>query len=93
MFVLSFRFMLGLAGVPSFVMFVGFLFMPESPRWLVYRGRTDKARAVLGKVRQRDEVEEELKSIVRDHEDHKKSQNSKGNTVNFSTFASAWLNY
>lgn len=69
--------MLGLAGIPSFIMFVGFLFMPESPRWLVFKGKTDKARLVLGKVRQLHEVEPELKMIVRDHEDHKKSQKSK----------------
>ena len=68
--------MLGLAGVPSFIMFVGFLFMPESPRWLVFRGKTEKARGVLGKVRQPHEVDGELKSIIRDHEDHKKSQRS-----------------
>ena len=69
--------MLGLAGLPSLIMFIGFLFMPESPRWLVFRGKIDRARQVLGKVRQHHEVEEELKTIVKDCEDHKKSQRSK----------------
>ena len=68
--------MLGLAGLPSFVMFVGLIFMPESPRWLVFKGKENKARSVLAKVRQRHEVEAELKTIVRDHEEHMKSQKS-----------------
>ena len=69
--------MLGLGGVPSFIMFIGFFFMPETPRWLVFKRKIDKARAVLAKVRQHHEVEAELKMIIQDHEDHTKSQKSK----------------
>ena len=39
--------MFGLAALPSIIQFFGFLFMPDTPRWLVTRGRLDKARAVL----------------------------------------------
>jgi len=42
--------MFGLAAVPSIIQFVGFLFMPDTPRWLVTRGRFDKARAVLQRI-------------------------------------------
>ena len=44
------RFMFGLAAVPSFIRFFGFLFMPDTPRWLITRGRFDKARAVLHRI-------------------------------------------
>ena len=30
--------MLGVAALPSFVLFVGFYWMPESPRWLLNEG-------------------------------------------------------
>ena len=65
--------MLGLSGVPAVVMFVGFLFMPESPRWFVFRGRTEQAKEVLRKIRHPEEVVSELQNIVRDHQEQKKS--------------------
>ena len=36
--------MLGLAGIPSVIQFIGFMFMPESPRWLVGKDREFEAR-------------------------------------------------
>jgi len=59
------RGMLGLAALPSAIMFVGFLYMPESPRWLVMEGRDMEALAVLKSVRESaDEANEELQEIV-----------------------------
>jgi SP family sugar:H+ symporter-like MFS transporter len=43
----NWRLMLGLAAVPSVVLFVGMLFMPETPRYLVHSGEEDTAHEVL----------------------------------------------
>jgi hypothetical protein len=36
---------------PAIVLFVGMIFMPFSPRWLVHHGREDEARRVLSSLR------------------------------------------
>ena len=69
--------MLGLGGVPSLVMFVGLLLMPETPRWLVFHGRSEKARKVLEKIHPHDRVSAELQSIIDDFEESRKSKMSK----------------
>ena len=48
------RFMLGLAILPSMLMFFGFIILPESPRWLVIKGREIEARYVLRQLRYTD---------------------------------------
>lgn len=57
------RIMLGLSALPGIVQFVGFLFMPESPRWLVSKGQVDSARDVLVRLRGHKDVTEELNEI------------------------------
>jgi sugar porter (SP) family MFS transporter len=49
------RWMLGLAAVPSLVLLIGCAFVPETPRFLVRRGKEKKAQEVFDEVRS-DEV-------------------------------------
>ncbi|HEX8855845.1 MAG TPA: sugar porter family MFS transporter, partial [Thermoleophilaceae bacterium] len=44
------RLMLGLAAVPSVILFIGMFFMPETPRFLVKTGEEGEARDVLEEV-------------------------------------------
>ncbi|XP_027355234.1 polyol transporter 5-like [Abrus precatorius] len=53
---LGWRLMLGIGAVPSVILAVGVLAMPESPRWLVMRGRLGEATKVL--IKTSDSIEE-----------------------------------
>ena len=59
------RWMLGLAVVPAILLGIGMLFLPETPRYLVSQQMPEKARSVLGRVRQGDNnVDDELQAII-----------------------------
>ncbi len=45
------RVMLGVIAIPAAVMFLGVLFLPESPRWLCLKGFRDRAEAVFRKMK------------------------------------------
>ena len=47
---LGWRLMLGVGAIPSVILAVGVLAMPESPRWLVMQGRLGEAKRVLDKT-------------------------------------------
>ena len=58
------RYMLGLAAIPSAILFAAMIFMPNSPRWLSNKGEENKARAVLIKVRRTDNIDDEFNEII-----------------------------
>ncbi|KAF8714920.1 hypothetical protein HU200_027458 [Digitaria exilis] len=60
------RVSLGLAGAPAVVLFVGALFLTDTPSSLVMRGHADRARAALLRVRGPDaDVDAELRDITK----------------------------
>lgn len=57
------RLMLGAQGIPAIIFFVLSLVIPESPRWLVKRGKVAGARAVLQRLHGNVMAERELAEI------------------------------
>ena len=58
------RIMLGIIALPAAVMFLGVLWLPESPRWLFLKGRKDQALAVFDRMKLApDEVSQEVREI------------------------------
>ena len=68
------RIMFAICALPAIALFFGMLRMPESPRWLVEKGREDEALAVLKTVRSEDravaEWEQVERVVVEEHEEH-----------------------
>jgi sugar porter (SP) family MFS transporter len=58
------RIMLGFAALPSALLFLGTLFLPESPRWLINKGKEAVARKILMSLRDNElEAEQEINDI------------------------------
>ncbi|KAL5197549.1 hypothetical protein ABZP36_001061 [Zizania latifolia] len=59
----TWRWMLGIAGLPAVVQFFLMLYLPESPRWLYRKGREEEAEAILRKIYSAEEVEREMEEL------------------------------
>lgn len=57
------RYMLVIAALPAIFLFIGMLRVPESPRWLISKGKKEKALGVLRKIREDHLAETEFKEI------------------------------
>lgn len=67
--------MFGFAVVPPTIQFIGFLFLPESPRFLFKRDR-NAARQVLSRIYNGDEewIEYEMEELKATHEAEERSK-------------------
>ncbi|WJE86932.1 sugar porter family MFS transporter [Staphylococcus casei] len=54
------RWMLGLAVLPSLILLIGVIFMPESPRWLLEHKSEKAARDVMGLTFKQSEIDKEI---------------------------------
>ncbi|XP_068656798.1 probable inositol transporter 2 [Aristolochia californica] len=59
----TWRWMLGIAGLPALLQFLLMLFLPESPRWLYRKGREEEAKLILRKIYPPHEVEAEVQTL------------------------------
>src|ERR687893_239649 len=65
------RLMLGVCALPAVALFIGMLRMPESPRWLIEKGREQEALAVLKTVRSEDRALAEFAQVEQITEEEK----------------------
>ncbi len=71
--------------IPATIMFVGMLFLPETPRWLISKGFESKCREVLEKVEEPALVEDVISRMKGDLEADRK------NKVNWTLIFKKWL--
>ncbi|PWZ94047.1 MFS transporter, partial [Staphylococcus pseudintermedius] len=57
------RWMLGLAVVPSVILMIGVIFMPESPRWLLEKRGEKAARDVMKLTYPASEIDHEIENM------------------------------
>jgi SP family galactose:H+ symporter-like MFS transporter len=62
------RYMFGLAAIPSIALVIGMWLLPDSPRWLISKSKTDEARRVLQRVRTASDVGPEIADIQKSME-------------------------
>ncbi len=76
----NWRYMLGIEIIPALIYFIGIFIIPESPRWLLMKGRESRALDVLMKVGDeayaKAELEQIKKTINPDGQESLKSQAS-----------------
>ncbi|GAA0183434.1 transporter [Lithospermum erythrorhizon] len=70
----TWRWMLGVAGVPAVLQFCLMLFLPESPRWLYIKKDKAKAVVVLSKIYDPLRLEDEINQLAALEEEHQRKK-------------------
>ncbi|XP_027364840.1 inositol transporter 1-like [Abrus precatorius] len=70
----TWRWMLGVAGLPAVIQFILMIFLPESPRWLYLKNKKEEAVRVLSKIHSSPRLEDEidiLEELVKQESENK----------------------
>lgn len=80
------RIMLAVAAVPAVALFAGMLRMPESPRWLISKGRHTEALSVLTQIRTEDRAQAEMAEV-----EHLAKEEAETQTGGWADLAVPWI--
>lgn len=80
----AWRWMFGLGAIPAGIFTAGVLFLPESPRWLVQTGKTEKAKRALASLGDQQYATDTFNSI-------NNAVSSETNVKSFSIFRKAYI--
>ncbi|KAK7295859.1 hypothetical protein RJT34_18771 [Clitoria ternatea] len=72
----TWRWMLGVSGVPAVLQFVLMLFLPESPRWLFIKNRKNEAVDVLSKIYDLARLEDEVDFLTAQSEQERQRRSN-----------------
>ena len=64
----SWRPMFYVGVIPGLILFIGMLFLPETPRWLMSKGREEEGRRILKKIEEPSLVETSIRQMKEDIE-------------------------
>src|SRR3954466_13273566 len=81
------RIMFGVCALPAIALFFGMIRMPESPRWLVEKGRDEQALAVLKTVRSEDRALAEFRQVETIRQEEKGDNHMSFGAI----FSNRWL--
>ncbi|CAK9327607.1 unnamed protein product [Citrullus colocynthis] len=59
----TWRWMLGITGFPALLQFILMFLLPESPRWLYCKGRSEEAERILKKIYSENEIDREIREL------------------------------
>lgn len=72
----TWRWMLGVAGLPAVLQFVLMMFLPESPRWLYRKKNVEEACRILGNIFPAHELQSEIEELKKSVEEEIKEKGS-----------------
>ncbi len=85
----AWRWMVGLVAVPAVLLLIGIAFMPESPRWLVKRGREEEAKRIMNITHDPKDIEMEL-AEMKQGKRRKRNDTRRAESQMDSPYASDW---
>jgi MFS transporter, SP family, arabinose:H+ symporter len=65
------RGMMGIGALPALLFFIGLLLVPESPRWLITKGKTEQGRSILHKINEASEAEKDFMNVQANMQEQK----------------------